>query len=574
MMALHTATSLFMNRLIPTVAGAMVGSALLLQAGPVFADTRITGDYVAIDVEAEDLDSGDDRWVLTNPTTGQIDDDPDPNHSNGAVGQTYLELLPDVRVTHADPAGPPTAYWGNPGGGPDLNYTVDFPEGGRYYVHVRALSTGTEDNGIHVGLNGDFPSHGARMQWCTANLGWKWSSAQRGDEEHPCGVEKTIWLDVPSGGEHTVTFTAREDGFEIDRFMLIKDLSGNTRRCSPTGDNDVFCVDGGIAQEDDVVDLAVTLDTDRNAGVEGDVFVFTATVVNQDDADTAENVSLTFDLDLGSDWAVESLPTACQSTGSTVECNVGSLAPGATGDNSEFGISVEAINDGTHTVTASVASSDTDGVTVNDSTSQSVSVEQGIQYTTLSSGLNVPTTPVQELAEFSVSVEVDNTGANAAESPSVSVEFPEEIYVTSAPNSCVGNEPYVCQLADISSNQDVTVAFLVEAQQAGLYPIQVTVAYDNSESEAEQMTEFVSIIPIPEEAPIVEPVVEPADEVMDELLDIADENDEASDLADAGDMAIDSATESLARGGSLGHIGLLGLLGVAFLRRRTLTAQR
>jgi len=195
------------------------------------AQTVQTNEYIYIGIEAEDHISKDDRWVLTDPSTPAILEDPDGNHSDGAGGSKYLELLPDVRVTHEDEFGPPTAYWGQPGQGPGAEYLVDIPEPGRYYVHVRAYSTGTEDNGMHVGLNGQWPESGQRMQFCSAaKRAWWWGSAQRdAGGNGSCGIEKSIWLDVPTAGVHTFEISAREDGFEIDRVALIKDLSNNTR---------------------------------------------------------------------------------------------------------------------------------------------------------------------------------------------------------------------------------------------------------------------------------------------------------------------------------------------------------
>jgi len=57
-----------------------------------------------------------------------------------------------------------------------LTYNVHFSTPGRYYVWARAYSTGSEDNGLHVGLNGDWPASGQRMQWCQGKNNWRWES--------------------------------------------------------------------------------------------------------------------------------------------------------------------------------------------------------------------------------------------------------------------------------------------------------------------------------------------------------------------------------------------------------------
>ena len=104
-----------------------------------------------------------------------------------ASGRQFLRLLPDTRKTHDDPLIHGENFSSEPGKLAVLNYRVEFPKAGRYYVWVRAFSTGTEDNGLHVGINGSWPEHGQRMQWCEGKHGWRWECAQRTKEKH-CGV--------------------------------------------------------------------------------------------------------------------------------------------------------------------------------------------------------------------------------------------------------------------------------------------------------------------------------------------------------------------------------------------------
>jgi hypothetical protein len=99
---------------------------------------------------------------------------------------------------------------------------VKFNNPGKYYVWVRCYATGTEDNGIHVGLNGEWVESGRRMQWCRSQNKWTWDSKQRTKEEH-CGIKKQIYLDIPSAGMHTISFSMREDGFEFDKWIMTKE---------------------------------------------------------------------------------------------------------------------------------------------------------------------------------------------------------------------------------------------------------------------------------------------------------------------------------------------------------------
>ncbi len=139
-----------------------------------------------------------------------------------ASNKRLLRLLPDTRRTHDDKLIPGENFSNEPGKLAVLSYRVHFKQAGRYYVWVRAFSTGTEDNGLHVGLDGQWPQHGQRMQWCEGKNQWTWGCAQRTEEEH-CGIPMEIYLDVNEPGIHTVRFSMREDGFAFDQFLLTRD---------------------------------------------------------------------------------------------------------------------------------------------------------------------------------------------------------------------------------------------------------------------------------------------------------------------------------------------------------------
>ena len=137
------------------------------------------------------------------------------DREEGAAGGAYLENLPDTRATMDDPIEHGVSFHPNGGTGPMLTYRVRFETPGTYVVWVRAYSTGTEDNGIHAGIDGTFPGSGERVQWCAGKHQWTWSSAQRTTSNH-CGTPGTITLDVDSAGVHEIHFSLREDGFEFE----------------------------------------------------------------------------------------------------------------------------------------------------------------------------------------------------------------------------------------------------------------------------------------------------------------------------------------------------------------------
>ena len=161
-------------------------------------------------------------WQLT--SAGNIPDfepDGDPAHLSGASGNAYLEILPDSRRNHGEKLIHGENFSNQPGKLGILYYKINFENAGRYYVWVRAYSSGSEDNGIHVGLNGEWPESGQRMQWCQGKQAWRWESKQRTAEVH-CGEPYKIYLDIKSPGVHEIMFSMREDGFEFDKFLLTR----------------------------------------------------------------------------------------------------------------------------------------------------------------------------------------------------------------------------------------------------------------------------------------------------------------------------------------------------------------
>jgi hypothetical protein len=144
------------------------------------------------------------------------------NNSETASGKSYIEAMPDTRVTHDDNLIHGENFFPVAGTGGVVSYKVKINTPGTYYVWVRAYSSGPEDNGLHVGLNGKWPESGQRIQLCKGKNEWTWSSAQRVPENH-CGYAQTITLNFEKAGEHIVSFSMREDGFELDKWILTND---------------------------------------------------------------------------------------------------------------------------------------------------------------------------------------------------------------------------------------------------------------------------------------------------------------------------------------------------------------
>jgi len=180
------------------------------------------GGQVAVEAEHFYKQTSTDKraWhIASSKAVPEVLPDGDPAHVGGASGGAYLECLPDSRRTHGDRLIAGENFANTAGTMAVLHYRVQFNTPGRYYVWARAYSTGSEDNGLHVGLNGQWPESGQRLQWCEGKNSWRWESKQRTEQQH-CGEPYKIYLDIDKPGLHEIQFSMREDGFEFDKFFL------------------------------------------------------------------------------------------------------------------------------------------------------------------------------------------------------------------------------------------------------------------------------------------------------------------------------------------------------------------
>lgn len=186
-----------------------------------WSDLSQTADPIMIEAENFASQRNDDvrQWKVLSEDQ---DDESITVVAKDAGDGRFVRVLPDTRVTHADKLIKGTNFSPEPGKMAILSYPVEIKTPGRYYVWVRAYSSGSEDNGIHVGLDGNWPESGQRMQWCQGKNSWRWQCAQRTDENH-CGEPMKIYLDIEEPGSHTIEFSMREDGFTMDRFLLTTD---------------------------------------------------------------------------------------------------------------------------------------------------------------------------------------------------------------------------------------------------------------------------------------------------------------------------------------------------------------
>jgi len=466
---LFRSSSVKANTHVPFLTAAAIAlSGAGLVAPPAFAETIQTSEYIYIGVEAEGFDTGTghERWVVTDSSTPAIVDDPDGNHSDTSSGGVYLELLPDIRVTHEDPFGPPDAFWAA-GQGPSASYTVTFPEEGRYYVHGRAFSTGTEDNGLHIGLNGAWPLSGQAMQFCTAGQNaWAWRSAKRhsGPTGASCGVNHTIYLDIPTAGDHVVAISAREDGFELDRFALIKDKSGNTRVCSAINVNEVTCRNGSIEVADELVNLRLLATIDADQADVGEMVNVTLTLENLDAFDTATDIEIS--IEAGAGATLDSDDANCESTGSNWVCTVASQAPTSADRTFEFSLVVSEA--GEYVVEAAASSTEIDDFPTNNTVTQRVMFDDVDTSTEVSVEMSATVTDLKVGDSSELMVVISNAGEFRSTGANATVTLPAGVSATSTPSACAaGSDKILCTLGDIEANESTSLVFGLSATDVG-----------------------------------------------------------------------------------------------------------
>ncbi len=156
-------------------------------------------------------------WHITDasrqPSVGR-DIDP-PNHAT-ASGGAYIEVLPDEGNDGTPPV-KSLSISDVPGEMAVIAWRVQFTTPGRYYIWSRAFGTDGDDNTLHYGLNDAWPDTSARSHTFGGKK-WQWANRHR---QH----KGKIYFDIPSAGVHVITASMREDGCELDQFVLTTDES-------------------------------------------------------------------------------------------------------------------------------------------------------------------------------------------------------------------------------------------------------------------------------------------------------------------------------------------------------------
>jgi hypothetical protein len=214
------------SRLLPALPLALTCLPLVLGAQELRTDKPLVKDnlvfeevdgQLVVEAEAFFTQTNIDKraWHITSAAlTPNVGRDIDPPHFSDASGAAYIEVLPD---TGNDPVGPRKGESISDVGGEmaAASYRVYFNNAGRYYIWVRALGTDGDDNTLHFGMDGDWPTNSTKMHHAGGGK-WGWACRHR---QH----KGKLYLDVTNAGPHVISLSMREDGCEVDRFILTRD---------------------------------------------------------------------------------------------------------------------------------------------------------------------------------------------------------------------------------------------------------------------------------------------------------------------------------------------------------------
>ena len=129
-----------------------------------------------------------------------------------------------------------------------LNYTVNFPKAGTYFLYLRTWANSATSNGVNLKIDEqsltDNGIHKAvyvvkKSAW---NYSSQWQSYTEGKHYGP------LELHIKTAGNHTITLMSREIGFRIDKLVLVSE------KVTPPGDYNSTFVEEGLQKLDELPD--------------------------------------------------------------------------------------------------------------------------------------------------------------------------------------------------------------------------------------------------------------------------------------------------------------------------------
>ncbi len=93
---------------------------------------------------------------------------------------------------------------------PQVDYSVNFAEGGKKYIWIKGIGASGTDDSLHVGVDGNVQSYSLSIgvTGFTTRLSWKRAE-----------------ITVSSAGQHTVSLWMREDGMLVDKIQITSNSS-------------------------------------------------------------------------------------------------------------------------------------------------------------------------------------------------------------------------------------------------------------------------------------------------------------------------------------------------------------
>ncbi len=465
--------------------------ALLLVLESNAADLVQHDDYVSIRVEAEEYTNKDERWYLVSDTVDPgIEQDADGSHASLASASGYMEVLPDYRQTHEDSI--VNGYWSVGGQGPEMSYTLNFPEAGRYMVYVRSYSTGTEDNSVHAGINGSWPIDAQALQVpCGPKNEWIWANNKRTEDNHCGDPDFPVYLDVPAAGAQTVSFSAREDGFELDSFFLIKNKSAENIICSPSSATEVSCQNGSFNFADGFVDVEMSLSAIDTSVREGETLTFTHTVSNKDKKDMATGIVISANLNDSMVFQTAD-STDCSGGAGQMTCTVGNLAPKSS---IEYQITYKFSEAAQLSYKVTSTTNETDENPANNAAALGVTVYSSGPVVDVNLSAGVDKNPVGLDAAVTYSFTINNTGLDLTPDANIIVTIPQAAKLLAHDDNCSPDMQIRCELGELAADSSKTVSIVLAYASSGKFNVSAiaSATYDeNSENDTVDVEVFAS----------------------------------------------------------------------------------
>lgn len=124
--------------------------------------------------------------------------------SQSVNGETAMVAIPNVGVIVGDSVI-----------GPRIDYSINIPTAGTWYVWVRMLGANLADDGVHVGMNGVPVTYSAAKNGLTTGGAndWTWESFITSTSR--------VNFTIASAGIRTLNIWMVDDGVQVDQVGLL-----------------------------------------------------------------------------------------------------------------------------------------------------------------------------------------------------------------------------------------------------------------------------------------------------------------------------------------------------------------